>query len=165
MAKNITFRLDDRLIHGQVATLWVSALNAERIVVIDDQVAVDEFQKEILTFVAPPNVAVDIYSVADAEKAWKETKFTDNNVLVLFKNVDQIKKTYESEIPLKALTIGQTAITGDRKLVHRQVGFTEEEAKILLELDKEGVDVFFQMIPTDGKVDLIKKLEKTFCGL
>lgn len=48
MAKKLAVRVDDRLIHGQVVTQWVKVFHAQKIVVIDDQVAIDKMQKSIL---------------------------------------------------------------------------------------------------------------------
>ena len=45
MAKKLAVRVDDRLIHGQVVTQWVKVFHAQKIVVIDDQVAIDKMQK------------------------------------------------------------------------------------------------------------------------
>ena len=36
-------RIDDRLIHGQVVTQWVSRVKANKIIVVDDGVAKDPF--------------------------------------------------------------------------------------------------------------------------
>ena len=41
----LNIRIDERLIHGQVATVWTNQLNITRILVIDDLAAVDDIQK------------------------------------------------------------------------------------------------------------------------
>jgi mannose/fructose/N-acetylgalactosamine-specific phosphotransferase system component IIB len=40
-------RIDDRLIHGQVVAVWLRALGARRIVIVDDAAARDEFLHEV----------------------------------------------------------------------------------------------------------------------
>ena len=47
-------RIDDRLIHGQVATRWTKETNVSRIIVVSDEVAADHVRKTLLTQVAPP---------------------------------------------------------------------------------------------------------------
>ena len=44
----VHIRVDDRLIHGQVATRWATGLKVNRIMIIDDAVAVNETEKSIL---------------------------------------------------------------------------------------------------------------------
>ena len=59
-------RIDDRLIHGQVATVWAKEANAERIIICSDEVAKDEIRKTLLLQVGPPGVKVSVVSVAKA---------------------------------------------------------------------------------------------------
>ena len=56
-------RIDDRLIHGQVATVWTRLSKAERIIVISDEVARDHLRKTLLRQVAPPGVKVNVIPV------------------------------------------------------------------------------------------------------
>lgn len=42
-------RIDHRLLHGQVVFAWVNRLNINRIIVVDDVAANDEFKKMSLT--------------------------------------------------------------------------------------------------------------------
>ena len=49
-------RIDDRLIHGQVATVWSKLTGIERIIVISDLVAQDKLRKFLLKEAAPPGI-------------------------------------------------------------------------------------------------------------
>ena len=49
-------RIDDRLIHGQVATVWSKEANAQRIIICSDEVAKDQIRKTLLLQVGPPGV-------------------------------------------------------------------------------------------------------------
>jgi PTS system mannose-specific IIB component len=46
-------RIDDRLIHGQVVAVWLRAIGAHRIVIVDDRTAADAFLKELSILAAP----------------------------------------------------------------------------------------------------------------
>ena len=48
-------RVDDRLIHGQIVAAWVKSLNLERVWIIDDGTANDNFLKNVMRMVAPSN--------------------------------------------------------------------------------------------------------------
>ena len=56
----VHIRVDDRLIHGQVATRWATGLKVNRIMIIDDAVAVNETEKSILRMAAPAGVNTSI---------------------------------------------------------------------------------------------------------
>lgn len=145
MAKKLAVRVDDRLIHGQVVTQWVKVFHAQKIVVIDDQVAIDKMQKSILKFAAPPDLKVSILSVEKAAEAWKKNKFGSGNVFVLFRDVKQIAELQEAGVSFDEITIGQMAVIHDRKQIYKQVGLSESEAQTLMDIEKSGVKLCFQM--------------------
>ena len=70
----VHIRIDDRLIHGQVAAFWTNSLSISRIMVVNDEVAVDEMQKSLLRMVAPASVRTSIIS--------KETAIKNNPLAV-----------------------------------------------------------------------------------
>ena len=51
-------RIDSRLIHGQVITKWVKIAKANRIIIIDDELAQDDFMASIYTASAPKGISV-----------------------------------------------------------------------------------------------------------
>ena len=56
-------RIDDRLIHGQVATVWAKETGIERIIVVSDTVAKDELQKFLINKASPPCVKANVVPV------------------------------------------------------------------------------------------------------
>lgn len=164
MAKNLAVRVDDRLIHGQVVTQWVKVFKAQRIVVIDSNVAKDKMQKSVLKFAAPPDIKVSIFSVDKAVEEWKKNEFGNKNVFVLFRDVKQIMECHEKGLHFDEISIGQMAIINDRKQVYKQLGLDESEAQTLLDVEKTGTKMYFQMQPTDKKESL-EIMKKVFPGI
>ena len=62
MLNIVLTRIDDRLIHGQVVTAWAKITKANRIIVVDDEVAMDEFMVKILKMAAPRSFKIGIHS-------------------------------------------------------------------------------------------------------
>ena len=52
----IANRVDGRLIHGQVANLWATKLNITRFLVIDDEVAQSDIDKQSLKLATPSGI-------------------------------------------------------------------------------------------------------------
>ena len=154
MAKRLAVRVDDRLIHGQVVTQWVKVFKAQKIVVIDDTVAKDKMQKNILKFAAPSDIKVSILSVEKAAEVWEKNKFGNLSVFVLFKDVKQIAKLKEKGVSFDEITLGNMSIVNGRKQIYKSTGFTEEEAQVLFDLQKDGMHIFCQTQPTDKKESL-----------
>ena len=74
----IHIRIDDRLIHGQVATQWTNDLGATRIMAINDEVATNPTLKTVLRMAAPPNVSTSIITRETAVTNIKAGKYGRN---------------------------------------------------------------------------------------
>ena len=80
----IHIRIDDRLIHGQVATMWTNNLGATRIMVINDEVANNDLQKSVLRMAAPSNVSTSIITRETALKNISSGKYEGQKYLLLW---------------------------------------------------------------------------------
>ena len=71
-----------------------------------------------------------------------------------------IRKCKDLGLVFPDISLGQMSIIDDRKQIYRQLGLSEAEAQTLLDLEKEGLNIYFQMIPTDKKesLEMIKKV-------
>lgn len=164
MAKKLAVRVDDRLIHGQVVTQWIRVFSAQKIVVIDNQVAKDKMQKNVLKFAAPPELKISILSVDKAVEVWEKNKFGNLNVFVLFRDVKQIWECHEKGLDFEEISVGQMAVINDRKQIYKQLGLSQSEAQTLLDIEKTGTKMYFQMQPTD-KRESLEIMKKTFPGI
>ena len=97
-------------------------------------------------------------------EAWEKNQFGTKNVFVLFRDVKQIAELQEKGVSFEEITIGQMAIINDRKQIYKQVGLSESEAQTLMDIEKTGVKLYFQMQPTDKKESL-EIMKKTFPDL
>ncbi|MCP6826224.1 PTS sugar transporter subunit IIB, partial [Listeria monocytogenes] len=59
-------RVDERLIHGQVATMWTNTIKATRIMIVDDAVVKNEMEKVALKTAVPAGVKLSILTVKGA---------------------------------------------------------------------------------------------------
>lgn len=151
----VLFRVDDRLIHGQVITGWSKNYSADVIYVIDDKVAADDFLKQVMVMAAPPNVTVKVYSVEEGIAELK--KETQEKAIVLTKTPSQMKALLDSGIVIKEINIGGMGTAPGRKNVLRNIQISKEEVDLLREMEKEfNVHVFFQVVPGDKSIELNK---------
>lgn len=79
-------RIDDRLIHGQVATVWAKVTKVNRILVVSDEVAKDTLRKTLLKQAAPPGVAVNVITIDKMISIADDPKFGSFKALLLFTN-------------------------------------------------------------------------------
>lgn len=156
MAEIKLIRIDFRLIHGQVVTKWVKEANANRIIIVNDALAGDEFLGSVYKMAAPSNVDVDIYSKADAITQWKENGFGEGRVLMLFKNVSDCRELQQMEFPMLDVQIGGLGGGAGRVNTSTGISFDAKDAHLLSDMCKEGKHVYIHVIPTQQKYDVEK---------
>ena len=84
-------RIDFRLIHGQVITKWSNKIAATRIVVVNDELAEDEFMADIYVMAAPPGITVDVISLDAFYDNARSGEYENGNILVLFRGIQDAK--------------------------------------------------------------------------
>src|ERR1700753_1145947 len=80
-------RIDDRLVHGQVAFTWTPALNINCIVVANDRAATDEFLKMTLGLAKPAGVKLVIKTIRETIPFLNDAKNAALSILVLIDSV------------------------------------------------------------------------------
>lgn len=151
----VATRVDERLIHGQVMASWSKRLQLTRIVVVDDQIAKDDFMRTVLSMSAPAGMQIDILSVKDAATMVKLD--TDSaNTMLLFKRIsaalELARELRGSSYEMAELNLGNLGSVPGRVQVTKNIFLSEEERKQIRELQGLGVNVFLQMLYTDPKV-------------
>ncbi|MBQ9328839.1 MAG: PTS sugar transporter subunit IIB [Solobacterium sp.] len=150
-------RVDERLIHGQVMTAWVKKFWIKKIIMVDDELASDDFMKEVLALSAPSGVKVEVKSVGESLESIESSKDEDSTLL-LFKEVKYAYELYKLGYDLKELNIGNVGSSPVRKAITTQVYMSEEEKRMCRELNENGVYVYIQKLPQDSRVDVMTKI-------
>ena len=81
-------RIDDRLIHGQVATTWVKKYDIEQIIIVNDKVAGDKIQQSVLKMSAPPELKVAIFGVDKFTEVYNSNPIKRRTMLI-YTNPDE----------------------------------------------------------------------------
>lgn len=148
MKAPLLVRVDDRLIHGQVVTSWVTQLKCKNIVIVDDGVAADAFLTEVVNLAAPTGTEVQVLSIGEALANFSAFE----NALVLLKTPLTALALQKEGLPFKRLVLGGMGARPGRKKLYRNIAASEEELIALNELVEKGVIVVFQIIATDRPI-------------
>ena len=152
--RNIVFtRIDDRLIHGQVMTAWVHETKANEIVIIDNEVAQDDFLKMIMTSSAPAGIKVLIMSEEQANDYLTQEP-DRNKLIVLAKNPKVIKNITDGGVKIEALNVGGMGARKDRTQLYRNISVSDEERACFKQLITDGTSVYVQVIPEEKSANI-----------
>jgi PTS system mannose-specific IIB component len=154
-------RIDDRLIHGQVATRWTKETKVSRIIVISDEVAADHVRKTLLTQVAPPGVTAHVVDVAKAVRVWNNPKYAHDRVMLLFTNPTDVLRVVQEGVNITSVNIGGMAFKQGKTQVNNAVSVNEKDIAAFRELDARGIELEVRKVSSDSRLkmmDLINKL-------
>lgn len=154
-------RIDDRLIHGQVATRWTKETNVSRIIVISDEVAADHVRKTLLTQVAPPGVTAHVVDVAKAIRVWNNPKYAGDRVMLLFTNPTDVWRLVEAGVDITSVNIGGMAFRQGKTQVNNAVSVDEKDIEAFKKLNDRGIELEVRKVSSDSRLkmmDLINKL-------
>ena len=153
-------RVDFRLIHGQVITRWLTQCQINEIVTIDTALSKDAFMQEVFKMAAPKGVKITIVNVEDAVKRQQEGAFDKNRVMVLFKGVAELNAAVQAGLKLAKVQIGGLGGGPGRKAVNNAITLDRADADTLLELEKMGIEIYFQTTPDYPSETLQKAVAK-----
>ncbi len=165
-AKITALRVDDRLIHGQVAMTWTKQLAVQGIVVANDEAANDNTQKMALKMAVPGGIKSLIKPVDEAIRILNNPKASKMRILVLTRTVKDALKVRQNVGEIGFLNVGNTGrfdgIDVSEKLVLTPtIMLTDSEQQALKELVALDPKTCMQQVPNDEQKlvkDVLDKL-------
>lgn len=145
----IHIRIDDRLIHGQVAMFWTNELSATRIMVINDEVANNNMQKSLLRMAAPANVATSIITKDKAVENISNNKYDGQRVFIVVKSPVDILYLVNHGLDIKSLNVGNMSGRDHTTSIRQNINVTDEEMHAFKELLDKGIEITTVMTPND----------------
>ena len=146
-------RIDDRLIHGQVVAGWLRALGAQRIVIVDDATARDEFLREVLTLAAPQGVPVEVCDVAGGTVRLTQLAGTPEPVMVLARSPRTVLALRQAGVPIEVVDLGGLGAGPGRRRLHKTISISPAELQALRELELLGTRVEIQIVADDRPIE------------
>lgn len=153
-------RIDNRLIHGQVAVTWKANVGAQAIIVCNDKVAADPIQKMALPMAARGSKVL-VYTIEEtikyAQENPKETMF------VICKHPSDALALIESGVEIDVVNVGNAAPVAGTKyvMVTKSIAATAEDAEVYRKIaELRGGELRSQMIPTAEPIDFLKALSE-----
>lgn len=153
-------RIDDRLIHGQVATTWAKQTGVNRIIVVSDEVARDSLRKFLLQEAAPPGIKANIVTVKKMLEVYGDPLFISQKTMLLFTNPQDVELLIHGGVHLHSLNIGGMRFTSGKKMITNFVSIDKSDADSFRFLASQGIELEIRKVPTDRKVYLMDLLEK-----
>ena len=154
-------RIDNRLIHGQVAVGWLKYISAKAIIVCNDKVANDPIQKMALPMAARGSNVL-VFTIAETLKYEKEHQ--DENIFVIAKFPQDALDIMKTGVKIKEINVGNAAPIAGTKyvMVTKSIAATKEDAQLYQQIaDMNGGKLTSQIMPHNEVSDFLAALRKS----
>lgn len=153
-------RIDDRLIHGQVATRWTKETKVNRIIVVSDEVVKDSVRSTMLKQAAPPGVTAHVVGVEKMVRVYNNPEYNDDRVMLLFTNPTDALKLVEAGLAITSVNIGGMAYRDGKKQITSAVSVDQTDIDAFKKLAERNVELDVRKVSNDRKADMIDLLKK-----
>lgn len=159
-------RVDDRLIHGQVAVVWTKELNAPLLVVANDEAAKNEVMQMTLKMAVPTGMKLLIRSVDDAIKVFNDPRGKDKRIFVIVNSVSDATKIAKNVKDIETVNVANSgrfdkSDSKTKKTLFLSVLLNPVELESAKELASlSHVEVYNQVLPTNQRIKIKKALEE-----
>jgi mannose/fructose/N-acetylgalactosamine-specific phosphotransferase system component IIB len=157
----LLYRVDERLIHGQVVIGWGSQLRPERYVVVDDQLATSGWEQDLYRLAGGDGTEVSFHSVEDARARLSEWREDETRTVLLTRDVDSmLRLAKERALEGEAVNLGGIHHAEGRTPVRAYLYLNDEDRARVRGLEEEGAKVSGRDLPSSLKVGLDDLLEE-----
>lgn len=146
-------RVDHRLLHGQVAFSWTSALGADCILIANDGVMRDDLKKMAIKMAKPQGVKLVIKTVDDGIAAINSGVTDKYKLFIVVESVKDAYRFMNETGVIDTVVLGGTKATLETKNISKAVNLTETEIDLVKDLLDKNYSVEIRMVPTDKKID------------
>lgn len=148
-------RIDNRLIHGQVATQWTSSIGANLLLVANDKVAADTFRQGLMNMAAPSFAQTRYFSIektcAVIDKASPAQK-----IFIICETPADVVRLVEGGVPIKKVNIGNMHMAEGKRQVATVVAVDDADVAAFRRLQELGVELEIKKVPQDSPEDINK---------
>lgn len=151
-------RIDDRLIHGQVVIGWASHLKTREILLCDDSVSENEWEKELYLSCVPVSITAKILNIPDTAQYLKESGNDFSRTIILVESPMVVEKLLDYGVTIAKVNVGGMHYKDERRKYLPYLFINDEEAASFTRCIQRKVQFECLDVPNGKKVALERLL-------
>jgi mannose/fructose/N-acetylgalactosamine-specific phosphotransferase system component IIB len=156
----VLYRIDDRLIHGQVVVGWGQPLDIGFIVLVDDEVAASSWEQDLYRMGVPPEMELYFHDVEGAAQNLERYRADKRPGILLTGDIGTMRRLVDAA-GIRNVNVGGIHHRAGRARHLRYVFLSEDEARELQALSDAGVTVTAQDVPGARPITLADLLAES----
>lgn len=128
--------------------------------VVDDEVAENAIEKSGLKLATPAGVKLSILPIEKAAANILAGKYDSQRLLIVARRPDRLLKLVELGVPLEEINVGNMSQTPETRSITKSINVVDADVEAFNELDRKGVRLVAQMVPSDKAEKFMELLKK-----
>lgn len=158
MPNIVLVRIDNRLIHGQVATQWCGVVGANLLLVANDEVAKDKMRQGLMKMAAPGYAQTRFFSV-DKTIAIIDKASPKQKIAIICETPQDVLRLVEGGVPIKKVNIGNMHMSEGKRQVATSVAVNDDDVAAFKKMQDLGVELEIRRVPDISSEDINKLFE------
>ena len=158
MPNIVLTRIDNRLIHGQVAKQWCGVIGANLILVANDEVAGNTLRQGLMDMAAPSYAQTRYWTIEKTINTIHKASDAQK-IFIVCDNPTDVLALVEGGVPIKKVNIGNMHMADGKRQVATTVAVDDKDVAAFKRLQELGVELFIQRVPDIAKEDINKIFE------
>ncbi len=154
------YRVDNRLVHGQIISTWLPHHRLQRFLVASDTVPANTLQMTMFKMCVPPPAEFDALPVHEAAAWLNDKRYGKARTMVLLESVQDAARLFAAGHPFPALNIGNVHHAPGRSPITPAVYLGPEELSLLSDLARRGMRIEVRSLPDEPPLDLAARLTR-----
>ncbi len=150
----VLVRVDDRLIHGQILESWIPFIKAQCVVVANDALAGDQFQRAILSMAIPDRIKVRIVPVEETRGLASDPELAGLSTLVIVSSLLDAYRLREADVEFGRLNIGNMKGSETSRQISYSVWISDEDERMIRAMLDQGLAINLQSVPREREIDI-----------
>ncbi|MCO7124679.1 PTS sugar transporter subunit IIB [Sporolactobacillus shoreicorticis] len=151
-------RIDERLIHGQVALIWTKALGVDRIIVVNEEAAKNPMMVSTLKLATPDNVKCIVLGREAGGELLNNPRADALKILVVVNNPEDANYLCQHVKTIPFINVGNygkaDGKTSEKEKWTDNLFVSEKDKNEFRSIIKKGIDVIYQLVPDQSKKNL-----------
>lgn len=155
------YRIDDRLIHGQVVVGWGQPLDIDFIVLVDDNVACCDWEQDLYRMGVPPEMELIFADVATAIRDHDRYASDKRKGILVAPDIPTMQRLVYGVSSIREVNVGGIHHRAGRVQKLRYVFLAPDEEIQLRAMVESGVKVTAQDVPAAREVPMSEIIAAT----
>lgn len=155
MPNIVLTRIDNRLIHGQVATQWSGVIGANLLLVANDEVSTNPMRQGLMDMAAPSYAQTRYWSIQKTIDTIH--KAADRQMIfIICESPQDVLRLVEGGVPIKKVNIGNMHMSEGKRQVAKVIAVDDSDVQAFKKLQELGVELEIRRVPTEGTESIDK---------